>query len=301
MAISTVGSREFYVYAWLMPCGTPFYIGKGKGARDKEFKKKNRIFAGIVQRLQANGTPPSVVRLSDGLSEQEAFDLERAEIAKHGRRDNGTGILANLTDGGEGLSGWIADGSWRAKVSAANMGKTHSDEARRKISEHRTGTKASPEVRKKMSETHLERYKDPGEREKLSHIHLERMSKECARAKHREAMARPETRAKISAAATLRARSSDWLESMRGLNQTPQARAKNAEAQLAKPPRSETGFKGVAKSGAKWRAKIVIDGKAKCLGTFKLIEDAARAYDKIAKELSASACLNFPSEATNGN
>lgn len=48
-----------------------------------------------------------VVILQECLREWEAFAIERATIKKFGRKDLGTGPLLNLTDGGEGPSGYI--------------------------------------------------------------------------------------------------------------------------------------------------------------------------------------------------
>jgi hypothetical protein len=63
---------------------------------------------------------------------------------------------------------------------------------------------------------------------------------------------------------------------------------------------SASGFKGVIQSNChrKWRAKIKVDGKSIDLGTFKLAEDAAKAYDVAAlKYFGEFAYLNFPHRA----
>jgi hypothetical protein len=46
-----------------------------------------------------------------------------------------------------------------------------------------------------------------------------------------------------------------------------------------------SGYKGVVKSGDKWKARICVKGKITNLGTFINIEDAARAYKKAAKQM----------------
>lgn len=57
-------------------------------------------------------------------------------------------------------------------------------------------------------------------------------------------------------------------------------------------------FKGVRPSGAKWNARIKIDGKQVSLGSFCTEEEAARAYDAKAKELHGEfAYLNFKEDA----
>lgn len=65
----------------------------------------------------------------------------------------------------------------------------------------------------------------------------------------------------------------------------------------SKASNNTSGYKGVSwhKCSKKWRATIKRDGVAKHVASCLTPEDAARAYDKAAKELFGKfACLNFP-------
>jgi hypothetical protein len=74
--------------------GTPYYIGKGIN---------NRAYKGDCKSVRV---PPKnrILFLKTGLTEEEAFKHEIYIINILGRKDIGTGILRNLTDGGEGFS-----------------------------------------------------------------------------------------------------------------------------------------------------------------------------------------------------
>lgn len=78
----------YYVYLYLREDGTPYYCGKGFG---------NRAYR--------KGSPKNIKIVAVHLTEQEAFILEKYLIKFYGRKDLGTGILRNFTNGGEGTAG----------------------------------------------------------------------------------------------------------------------------------------------------------------------------------------------------
>lgn len=142
----TQDSRIFYVYAFLRssasntgPRLSPYYIGKGQGQRAY---CKHRCGAPRPTDLSF------IVFVQKGLTEEEAFDLEKYCIALYGRVDLGTGILHNLTDGGEGRSGFTVSEDVRRRIADAqkgeksyHFGKNLSENTKKKISEAIRGEK----------------------------------------------------------------------------------------------------------------------------------------------------------------
>jgi hypothetical protein len=87
----------YYTYAYLREDRTPYYIGKGSGRRINENKGR------------PCGKPKDksrIIFLKQNLTEEEAFKHEIYMIAVFGRKDLGTGILNNRSNGGEGNSGY---------------------------------------------------------------------------------------------------------------------------------------------------------------------------------------------------
>ena len=119
--------HTFGTYLYLREDGTPYYVGK--------FSRKNRPF---VKHFVPVPSDKERILVQEFPSEADALSAERFLISYYGRKDTCTGVLLNLTDGGEGTAGYI-----------------HSEEACRKIAESRRGCKMAPESRIKIGLANL--------------------------------------------------------------------------------------------------------------------------------------------------
>lgn len=119
--------NNFYVYAYLRHDETPYYIGKGKNTR--AFDTDHCIYVPKSDKIKF---------IYSNLTENTAFALEIFWIKVFGRKDLGTGILRNQTDGGDGASNPSL--STREKLSNAlkgrkspMLGRTHKSSSKDKI------------------------------------------------------------------------------------------------------------------------------------------------------------------------
>ena len=125
---------EFYVYAYLRHDNTPYYIEKGFGDR-----------AWIKGKAEIH--PPKdhkyIIIVEHCLSEIGELAIERRLIQWYGRKDLSTGILRNMTNGGDGAHG--------RKMSKSTVDKAIA-------TKRKTGgifNCATPDARKKATTTRL--------------------------------------------------------------------------------------------------------------------------------------------------
>lgn len=120
----------FYVYAYIRKSNnTPYYIGKGKGSRAI---KRHAI--SVPKDLS------KIIILEQNLSDIGALALERRMIRWYGRKDNGTGILLNETDGGEGAAGRVLSAIHKKRIGNSNKGKKPAPETIRLATEARVAS-----------------------------------------------------------------------------------------------------------------------------------------------------------------
>ena len=195
--------NNYYVYIyWRLDTNEPFYIGKGKGDRWKDSRKRNKHFKNIVNKCLV-----AVEIVKDNLTENEALGIEcyliHELVFKYGysinipnNRSNEKDMhLVNCTWGGDGTSGMnpfenkteeemIIIGR---KISDALKGKHEgennpmygknfldymTEEAKRSRSEKlkkiNTGRKLTEKTKRKISESHKGKTLSEEHKKKLS-------------------------------------------------------------------------------------------------------------------------------------
>jgi hypothetical protein len=213
---------SYYVYVLFRPWdGSPCYVGKGRGNRWASheclgLQHPNPHLANIFAKAQRLGLQMIKKKAHKNLSEQQAFDAEINLIASIGRGK--LGPLVNMTDGGEGVSGYspsqemrdyfrgVTKRSWQnpkcraqrvagikraladpvvKKARAAKIKAVWDDPKKRAEQSARMElVLQSPECRARKSEIMKERNSSPEARERLSQASRARWAAPGAKAEH---------------------------------------------------------------------------------------------------------------------
>lgn len=118
---------QFYIYIHKKPDGTPFYVGKGHGKRAHKFYNRNPHHQAILDKYDGQ----VIVEIINCISEKSAFELEMIYI-KQLKEANYR--LANMTDGGEGVTGYRFDAETVNRIAKINKTKKRSDAFKKMVS-----------------------------------------------------------------------------------------------------------------------------------------------------------------------
>lgn len=171
-----MAERLYYVYEhWRLDKDECFYVGKGHGGRAYSLKNRNKHHQAIVAKLNRIGSAFEVRMVATGLLEEDAFRLEMERI--NFWRESGVD-LANLTKGGEGISGFRHSDETKKKLSDMNKGmpavfkgRKHTEETKQLLSEigkKRGAPKLTKEQQEKASVWHRGRKRSQETRDKIA-------------------------------------------------------------------------------------------------------------------------------------
>jgi hypothetical protein len=189
--------KKFYVYVdFRGDDGKPFYVGKGAEKRIKNLHR-NPLHTNIKKK---HGMVRKI--LFENLSESESFEKEIQliqELRTHIDHGNGG---ANLTLGGEGISGYKRTDEQKKKHSDLVKKLYEDPEYREKLSESNKRVWEDPEHRAKMSKSRKKMWENPVFKEKMSESSKKKWENPEIQKKHRESIKKkwedPEFREKMS-------------------------------------------------------------------------------------------------------
>ena len=143
-----------------------FYVGKGSGSRMNSLSHRSNHWKSI-----ANKHGVITEKVASWKTHQEALEHEKFLIFCF--RSMGF-KLCNMTDGGEGVTGYVPSQEQRKKISERMKSFVLSDEAKKKISASKIGNKAR--LGMKNSDKHKAITASIWKGKKLSEEHKEKLS-----------------------------------------------------------------------------------------------------------------------------
>jgi hypothetical protein len=124
-------SSNFYVYEhWRPDNGTCFYVGKGYGSRAFVLQRRNPHHQNVIDLLIKIGAGVGISFVKENLTEKEAFKEEVRRISYWKKID--VNLLVNMSDGGEGQSGFVH--SYESKLKMSENCPMKRQEVKEKIS-----------------------------------------------------------------------------------------------------------------------------------------------------------------------
>lgn len=183
-------SGIYYIYTLCYPNGVPFYVGKGQNNRCVSHfwpssKGENLLKDNIIRKINRSGSEVRINIVLTTVDESLAHSVEEHLIGSYGRRDIRTGILANMTNGGEGVSGKIRteeEKELRRKKPSPLRGVPLKTETKQKLSKslkktyklkkERGDSIASHLKGKELTEDHKQKISDTIKGRTLSETHV---------------------------------------------------------------------------------------------------------------------------------
>ena len=153
-------NNTYYVYIHIDPVTNLVrYVGKGTGNRAYSMFGRSAYHKKWIDRLTKQGLSFTVEIIEKELPEQQALELEVLWIAAY--RHAGM-PLTNLTNGGEGISGYRHSAESRAKIAVASASKRYTEESKQKMSRSQLGKTHTDESKKLISQKQKEFCKNNG-------------------------------------------------------------------------------------------------------------------------------------------
>lgn len=137
--------NEYYTYLLIDPRNNlPFYVGKGKGNRcdfhsseAKYYKNRKSLKLSKIRSILADGYEVIVKKVEENVSDEKAIDFEclLIEELRH------LGItLTNMTDGGDGASGYRHTEEHKLKMAKLFKNRIFSEETKQRMRKPKSET-----------------------------------------------------------------------------------------------------------------------------------------------------------------